>query len=146
MMRWPVVTGLVVLIGVVVPLVLVSGSSTLSHRVWIADHIQTINSINHDLQLLSTDNPSRGGDASKWIADWGKLRSDTAAAAALPNPGGSADGPWREMINNYYNGSAEIVQGVRSGNQALIARAERDLGAGDRAAAEFNRKMGVSPP
>lgn len=146
MLRWPIVAGLVLLIGIVVPVLALSGSSTLSHRVWIADHIQTIDSINHDLQLLSADNPSRGGQASKWLADWDTLHTDAAAAASLPNPGGSADAPWREMINNYYNGSGEIVQGLRTGNQSLISRAERDLAAGDRAAALFNREMGVSPP
>jgi len=146
MIRWPIVLGLAVLIGVIVPVVVVSGSGTLSHRVWIAEHIQTINAINHDLQQLGSDNPSNGGNASKWLADWGMLHSDAASAATLPNPGGSADAPWREMINNYYNGSAEIVQGIRGGDQALIGRAERDLAAGDRAAVQFNRDMGVSPP
>ncbi|HEX4863215.1 MAG TPA: hypothetical protein VFV02_04030, partial [Acidimicrobiales bacterium] len=146
MIRWPIVLGLAVLIGIVVPVALLSGSSTLSHRVWIAEHIQNINAINHDLQLLASDNPSKGGNASKWLADWDLLHTDAASAAALPNPGRSADAPWREMINNYYNGSAEIVQGIRTGNQPLIARAEQDLTAGDNAAAQFNREMGVSPP
>ena len=146
MIRWPIVVGLVVLIGVIVPLVAVSGSGTLSHRVWIAEHMQTIDAINNDLQHLGSDNPSNGGNASKWLADWDALHSDAATAATLPSPGGSADAPWREMINNYYNGSGEIVQGIRTGDQALIGRAERDLAAGDRAAAQFNRQMGVSPP
>ena len=146
MIRWPIVVGLAVLIGVVVPITFPSGSTTPSHRVWIAEHMRTINSINGDLKQLNADNPSRGGSATQWLADWNLLHNDAASAATLPNPGGSADAPWREMLNNYYNGSAEIVQGIRSGDQALIARAEQDLAAGDRAAAQFNRKMGVRSP
>ena len=146
MIRWPIVAGiLAALVGFIVWIVLASGG-TFSHRVWMVQHRQTIDAINRDLRLLITDNPSKGGNASNWLADWDTLHNDTASAASLPNPGGSADAPWREMINNYYNGSAEIVQGIRTSNQPLISRAERDLAAGDRAAAQFNRDMGVSPP
>ena len=144
MIRWPIVVGFLALaVAVLIP-VAISGSSTVSHRVWVAEHIGTIDTINQDAQATVSDNPAKGGPVTKWIDDWGKLHSDVAAAASLPNPGGSATGPWREMINDYYNGSAEIVQGVRTGNQALISRALRDLTAGDTAARQFDRAMGLS--
>ena len=145
MIRWPIVVGFLALAVAIVVAIAVSGSNTISHRVWIAEHIRTIDTINQDERATIADNPAQGGSASKWIADWESFHNDVAAAASLPNPGGAANAPWRELINDYYNGSSEILQGVRTANTGLINRALRDLAAGNSAAREFDRVMGLSP-
>jgi hypothetical protein len=144
MIRWPIVVGFLSLAVAFVVALAISGSTTISHRAWLAQHGRTIEIINQDVRATITDNPAQGGSASKWIADWETFHKDVAAAASLPNPGGAADAPWRELINDYYNGSSEIVQGVRTANQGLITRALRDLAAGNSAAREFDRAMGLS--
>ena len=144
MIRWPIVVGFLALALAIVVSIAVSGSSTISHRVWITQHTRTIDTINQDERATIADNPAQGGSVSKWIADWENLHNDVAAAASLPNPGGAANAPWRELINDYYNGSSEILQGVRTDNQGLINRALRDLAAGNSAAREFDRVMGLS--
>ena len=146
MIRWPIVGGLVLVVVYVIIIVIASSSTSISHAAWLADHDGTINTLNRDQQNLSADNPSRGGNAVQWMADWRTFHQDAGAAASLPNPGGSATAPWREMINDYYNGSAEIVQAIDTHNQALLQQAQHDLEAGDSAAAEFNKAMGISSP
>lgn len=146
MIRWPIIGGLMLVIIYVVLIVIFSSSTSISHAAWLADHEGTINTLNRDQQNLAADNPSQGGNAEQWIADWRSLHSDAAAAAELPNPGGSATAPWREMINDYFNGSSEIVQAIQSHDQSLLQQAQRDLVAGDAAAAQFNKAMGISSP
>lgn len=143
MIRWPVVVGFLGFAAWIGILVAFSGSTTISQRAWLADHSATINTIKQDQLALNADNPAQGGSASKWLADWQTLHSDVAAASSLPNPGGSATAPWREMINDFYNGSTEILQAVQSKNQTLLTQAERDVAAGYQAAGEFDRSMGL---
>lgn len=146
MIRWPIVGGFVLLVVFVVVLVIAGSSTSVSHAAWLADHEGTINTLNRDQQNLATDNPSRGGNASQWLADWRAFHQDAGAAASLPNPGGSATAPWREMVQDYFNGSAEIIQAIVDQNQSLLQQAQRDLVAGDAAASQFNRAMGISSP
>ena len=51
--------------------------------------------------------------------------------------------PWREMLNDYANESAEIIQAITSHNPAQLGEAERDLQAGNQAARQFDHAMGV---
>ncbi|HVA76197.1 MAG TPA: hypothetical protein VNF71_16715 [Acidimicrobiales bacterium] len=146
MIRWPIIGGLVLVVVYVVVIVIFSSSTSISHAAWLADHEGTINTLNRDQQNLAADNPAQGGNAAQWIADWQALHQDAAAAAGLPNPGGSATAPWREMINDYFNGSSEIIQAVQTHDQSLLLQAQRDLVAGDRAAAAFNKAMGINSP
>lgn len=146
MIRWPIIVGFLAIAAWIGIIVAVSGSSTISNRVWLADHIGTINAINQDQRALAADNPAHGGSATKWLADWDTFHNDIATAATLPSPGGSATVPWREMINDYFSGSSEIVQAVRTSDQALLVRAERSLVAGDEAAHRFDSAMGLAAP
>ena len=50
------------------------------------------------------------------------------------------------MVNDSFHGSAEIIQAIETQNQTLLQQAQRDLVAGDAAAAEFNKAMGISSP
>ena len=146
MIRWPIIGGLVLIVAYIVLIVIATSSTSVSHAAWLADHEGTINTLNRDQQNLAADNPARGGNATQWLADWRTFHQDSAAAASLPNPGGSATAPWREMVNNYFNGSAEIIQAIETQNQSLLQQAQRDLQAGDAAAAQFNKAMGISSP
>ena len=146
MIRWPVIGGFPLLAAFVVIAVLAAGSTSVSHAAWLADHEGTINTLNRDQQNLAADNPSRGGNATQWLDDWRTFHQDAGAAASLPNPGGSATAPWREMVQDYYNGSAEIIQAIVDQNQSLLQQAQRDLVAGDAAAAQFNKAMGITSP
>jgi hypothetical protein len=144
MIRWPVVAGFL-LVAVCIGIILsISGSSTISKRVWVADHFQTLNTIKKDQLALNADNPAQGGSATKWLTDWQNLHDDTAAAATLPNPGGSATAPWRELINDFFNGSTELLQAVRTHNQELLTRAERTISAAYAADDQFNRAIGFT--
>lgn len=146
MIRWPIIGGLLLIVAYIVVFAIATSSTSVSHAEWLADHQGTINTLNRDQQNLAADNPSRGGNATQWLADWRAFHQDSAAAASLPNPGGSATAPWREMVNNYFNGSAEIIQAIETQNQSLLQQAQRDLQAGDAAAAQFNKAMGISSP
>lgn len=146
MIRWPIAAGLVLLAAYIIALLVITSSTSISHAGWLADHDGAINTLNRDQQNLAADNPANGGNASQWLSDWVTFHRDVAGAASLPNPGGSATAPWREMINDYFNGSAEIIQAINSQDRSLIPQAERDLQAGSRAAARFNSAMGISSP
>ena len=147
MIRWPVVPGLALAVAFVVALLVFTSPTSISHSAWLAEHgLGTINTLNRDQQNLSADNPANGGNASQWLNDWITFHRDVAAAASLPNPGGSATAPWREMINDYFNGSAGIIQAIQTHDRTLLPQAERDLQAGSRAAARFNAAMGISSP
>lgn len=146
MIRWPVAAGLALLAAYVIALLVITSSTSISHAAWLADHDGTINTLNRDQQNLAADNPANGGNASQWLNDWITFHRDVAGAASLPNPGGSATAPWREMINDYFNGSAEIIQAINTQNATLVPQAERDLQAGNKASARFNSAMGISSP
>jgi hypothetical protein len=146
MIRWPIVGGLALVVVYVILMLVVTSPTSPSHSAWLAEHQGTIDTLNRDARNLGADNPAQGGSAVRYLADWRAFHQDVGAAASLPNPGGSATVPWREMINDYFNGSAEIIQGMRTGNSSLLQQAQRDLQAGDAASREFNKAMGISPP
>jgi len=147
LIRWPIVVGLAVFAAFIIGSVSISINSTsISHASWLADHEGTINTLNRDQQNLSADNPAQGGDATQWLVDWRTFHQDVGRAASLPNPGGSATAPWREMINDFYNGSGEIIQALVNRDQGLAQQGQRDLSAGAQAAGQFNRAMGISTP
>jgi hypothetical protein len=114
-----------------------------SPAAWLGRHQSTINALNRDQRALQADNPSNGGNANKWLTDWRRFHDDAVAAASLPNPGGTATVPWREMLNDYANESALITQAITSHNAAELGEAERDLQAGNQAARQFNHAMGI---
>jgi hypothetical protein len=117
-------------------------SKRLAHASWLANHESTINTLNQDQRAILAD--ARNPPA--WLADWQKLHTDAEAAASLPNPGGSATVPWREMLQDYVTGSADLLQAVQTRNQSELQRAEAVLGAGDAAAHQFNQAMGLTSP
>lgn len=139
--RWPIVAGVAALLVVIV--VLVAQLSAPSRSTWLGRHQSTINTLNRDQRALQADNPTNGGNANKWLTDWRRFHTDALAAASLPNPGGTATVPWREMLNDYANESAEIIQAITSHNPAQLGEAERDLQAGNQAARQFDHAMGV---
>jgi hypothetical protein len=145
LLRWPIAVGILVFAAYVV--LLISGAFSSSTKVdsrasWLAKNYSAILLLNRDQAALRTDNPSTGGSAAKWLADWRRLHDDAVAAAGLPNPGGAATAPWREMLNNYVNGSSEVIQAVNSRDTQELNQAQRDLAAGDQAAQRFNQAMG----
>lgn len=146
MIRWPIIGGLVLVVVYVVIVLIATNSTSLSQAAWLHAHQGTIDAFTRDQQNLATDNPTNGGNVSLYLNDWRKLHQDAAAAASLPNPGGAATAPWREMINDYFNGSAEIIEAIVNHNQSLLDQALRNLNAGDAAATQFNKAMGISPP
>jgi hypothetical protein len=146
MIRWPVVAALAAVVVWVLLIIVATSSTSPSHAEWLARHDGTINTLNRDQQNLNSDNPARGGNAAQWLTDWRTFHQDVAAAASLPNPGGSATVAWREMINDYFNGSGDIIQAIETHNQALLPQAQRDLVAGSSAATEFNKAMGINSP
>jgi hypothetical protein len=113
---------------------------------WLAAHESAILALNRDQVALRSDNPTAGGLANRWVSDWSRFHDDAVAAAGLPNPGGAATVPWREMLNDYVNGSTEIVQAVATRNAPELNQAQRDLQAGDQAAERFNQAMGIPTP
>jgi hypothetical protein len=140
------VAGILVFAAYVVLLVSGAFSTTSkadSRASWLAKNEPAIQALNRDQAALRTDNPSTGGSAAKWLADWSRLHDDAVAAASLPNPGGAATAPWREMLNNYVNGSSEVIQAVDNRNTQELNQAQRDLAAGDQAAQRFNQAMGL---
>ena len=145
LLRWPIAAGILVFAAYVVLLVSGTFSTTTrsdSRASWLAKNEATILALNRDQAALRTDNPSTGGSAAKWVADWRRLHDDAVAAASLPNPGGAATAPWREMLNNYVNGSSEVIQAVDDRDTQELNQAQRDLAAGDQAARRFNQAMG----
>ncbi|MGH9115931.1 MAG: hypothetical protein ACRDWW_08900 [Acidimicrobiales bacterium] len=144
MIRWPIVAGLVILAAVIASAVTTSTTALPSRSAWLAAHENTISTLNRDQSALASDDPSNGGQATRWIADWRQFHDDAVAAASVPNPGGAATAPWREMLNDYVTGSSEIVQAFATQSQALLLQAERDLKAGDTAAGQFDRAMGIT--
>lgn len=146
MIRWPILADLIVVVVGVIVILVATNSTSPSQAAWLHAHQGVIDALNRDQEDLASDNPSRGGSAVQYLADWRRLHRDVGAAASLPNPGGSATAPWREMVNDYFNGSAEIIQAIVARNQSLAEQANRDLAAGDAAAAQFNKAMGISSP
>jgi hypothetical protein len=114
-----------------------------SRASWLAKNEPAIQALNRDQAALRTDDPSTGGSAATWLADWRRLHDDAVAAASVPNPGGAATAPWREMLNNYVNGSSEVIQAVNNRDTQELNQAQRDLVAGDQAAQRFNQAMGL---
>jgi hypothetical protein len=146
LLRWPVAAGILLFATYVVVLISAAFSTTSqpdSRASWLAKNEPAIQALNRDQAALRSDNPSAGGSAAKWLADWRRLHDDAVAAAGLPNPGGAATAPWREMLNNYVNGSSEVIQAVDNRNTLELNQAQRDLAAGDQAAQRFNQAMGL---
>jgi hypothetical protein len=123
-----------------------ANGTSASQASWLAKHEPAMLALSRDQTALHADNPATGGNGDRWLADWQAFHDDVVAAASLPNPGGRATVPWREMLNDYDNGSAEIVQGASTRNQAELSRAQLDLQAGDDAARRFNHAMGIPTP
>ncbi|MGH9057314.1 MAG: hypothetical protein ACRDYY_15865, partial [Acidimicrobiales bacterium] len=146
LIRWPIVVGLVILAAAVASILTNAATAPPSRSAWLAAHENTISKINRDQSALASDNPSNGGQVTRWIADWRQFHDDAVTAASLPNPGGAATAPWREMLNDYVAGSSEIVQAFATQSQSLLLQAESDLKAGDTAAGQFNRAMGITGP
>jgi hypothetical protein len=147
LLRWPVVVGVAVVVVYLLTVVLTGASGAgdaSSHASWLAANDHWIVTLNHDQDALRADNPAAGGSQAHWLADWQLLRKDAQAAAAAPNPGGSATVPWREMLNDYVAGSTEIIQGLAIRSGAEVTAAQRDLLAGDAAAHRFNQAMGIA--
>jgi hypothetical protein len=145
LLRWPIAAGILVLAAYVALLLSGAFSTTTkpdSRANWLAKNEPAIQALNRDQTALRGDNPSTGGSAAKWLADWRRLHDDAVAAASLPNPGGAATAPWREMLNNYVNGSSEVIQAVDNRDTQELNQAQRDLAAGDQAARRFNQAMG----
>jgi hypothetical protein len=149
LLRWPVAAGVAVL-AVYVALLLSGAFSvnvgTVTHAGWLVNHESAIRTLNRDQTALGADNPTTGGNAAKWLADWRRFHDDAVVATGLPNPGGSATVPWREMLNDYVNGSSEIVQAIATRNSQELSQAQLDLQAGDQAAHRFNQAMGLPTP
>jgi hypothetical protein len=146
LLRWPIAAGILIFAAYVV--LLVSGAFSTTTKVdsrasWLTKNESAILALNRDQAALRTDDPSSGGSAAKWLADWHRLHDDAVAAAGLSNPGGAATAPWREMLNNYVNGSSEVIQAVDNRNARELNQAQRDLAAGDLAAQRFNQAMGL---
>jgi hypothetical protein len=148
LIRWPIFAGLVAFaVYVAVAAALASAGHTANRNLWLLNHESTIRALNRDQTNLVADNPTRpGGNAKRWLSDLRTFHDDAVTAASLPNPGGKATVPWREMLGDYVNGSAEIVQAVESRNGDELAQASRDLDAGDQAAHQFNQAMGITAP
>jgi hypothetical protein len=152
LIRWPIVASLAAVAVYLLVAILsaaLSGStppSSRAQRAWLASHDSTIKTLNRDQTALKTDSPASGGNASRWLADWHTFHDDVTAAAGLPNPGAQATVPWREMLNDYASGSAEIIQAIGRSDSQELAQAERDLRAGDQAARRFNQSLGISAP
>jgi hypothetical protein len=145
LLRWPIAAGILLFAAYVVLLISGAFSTTStpdSRASWLAKNEPAIQALNRDQAALRSDNPSAGGSAAKWLADWRRLHDAAVAAASLPNPGGAATAPWREMLNNYVNGSSEVIQAVDNRDAPELNQAQRDLAAGDQAAKRFNQAMG----
>jgi hypothetical protein len=141
-----VVIGLAALaawIGVFAAATLGSSSSHTNNLAWLAAHESTISQLNRDQTALVADKPAGGGVTAKWATDWQTFHDDAVAAASVPNPGGAATVPWREMLNDYVVGSATYIQAVQNHNRAQLLQAEGELVAGDRASLAFNQAMGL---
>ncbi len=149
LIRWPVAAGVAALAVYLLFVILTGtitisvGRNTLSHQKWLAQHEATIGTLNRDQTALNADKPTSPSGASKWLADWRTFHADAVGAASLPNPGGNATVPWREMLNDYATGSAEIIQALDRRDAEEISEAQRDLMAGDQAARRFNQAMGI---
>jgi hypothetical protein len=95
-----------------------------------------------DEAALMTDDSPAVGDAQR-LADWRQFRSDVALAASLPNPGGRATTPWREMLNDYATASADVVEALTTDDASAVPEAQRDIAAGVAAARQFDQAIGI---
>jgi hypothetical protein len=142
-----VAVGVAVLVVYLLTVILTGGSGAgeaSPQASWLVANDHWIVTLNDDQNALRADNPAGGGSQAHWLADWPRLRDDAQAAAAAPNPGGSATVPWREMLNDYVAGSTEVIEGLAIRNAAEVTAAQRDLLAGDAAAHRFNHAMGIA--
>jgi hypothetical protein len=140
------VAALAIYVGAVLIAGTFSGSASTNARSWLKANEGWIAAFRHDQVALQADNPGAGGQETRWLADWRSLRGDAEGAAGAPNPGGAATVPWREMLNDYVAGAAEVIQAESTHNLVERAQADRDLQAGDAAALLFERAMGIRPP
>jgi hypothetical protein len=148
--RWPVAVGPIA-VGLSAILVYLfafvvfspAHSSSSGGSSWLAHNDAAIQALNVDQAHLEADasaDPS-GGSAR---ADWHRFHQDAVDAAGLPNPGGRATVPWREMLNDFIVGSQAIIQGIDTRDGSLIKQAQMDLTAGGAAATQFDRAMGLN--
>jgi hypothetical protein len=119
-----------------------SGSHNAS-LAWLAAHEAAIRQLNRDQTALLADRPTRPTMAARWFSDWQAFHTDAVTAASIPNPGGAATVPWREMLNDYVAGSASYLQALTARDQSQLVPAQRELDAGDQAARRFNQAMGL---
>jgi hypothetical protein len=149
LIRWPIALGVAAVAtaaGLLVSSALSTRTAPTPQVSWLVAHDSAILKLNRDQSALRTGNPATGGSTSRWLTEWRTFHDDAVAAADLPNPGGPATAPWREMLNDYVNGSTEITQAVATRNTQELDQAQRDLAAGDQAAHAFNQAMGIPTP
>jgi hypothetical protein len=146
LIRWPVVVALMALAALAGALIAsaAGGSSSQSTSLaWLSAHATTIAQLNRDQTALVADRPTGHGSTARWAVEWQTFHSDAVSAASIPNPGGEATVPWREMLNDFVAGSASYVQALTTGDRTQALIAQRELEAGDQAAGRFNAAMGL---
>lgn len=144
LIRWPVVVALLAVAALIGALIAITAGGSSAHPGslgWLATHEATIRQLNHDQTTLAADRPTGSSTTSRWAADWQTFHADAVSAASIPNPGGAATVPWREMLNDYATGSATYLQALATREQADLLMAQRELDAGDQAARRFNLAM-----
>ncbi len=110
---------------------------------WLAHNDGVIRALNVDQANLQAD-ASANPNGRSALADWQRFHQDAVDAASLPNPGGRATGPWREMLNDFIVGSQSVIQGIDAHDESLVKQAQLDLTAGGAAVAQFDRAMGLT--
>ncbi len=141
---WPIVAGLAaVVVCLVVAIAVSSANSSSPQSTWRDHHAATIQKLAKDETALLTDESPAVGDGQR-LVDWKRFESDVAAASALPNPGGSATTPWREMLNDYATASNDVVTALTTNDTSAVSEAERDLAAGVAAARQFDQAIGIN--
>ena len=142
LIKWPIAAGLSALIVYVLALAVFAPSQSPSGEAeWLANYGGAIQTLNADQVKLQADESRPNAELA--LGDWRQFDQDAVNAASLPNPGGRATAPWREMLNDFIVGSQAIIQGIDTHNEALIKQGEVDLTAGGAAVSEFNRAMGL---
>jgi len=143
LIKWPIAAGLGAVVVFLIALVAFApAKSSSSGSKWLAKNDAVIQTLNTDQALLQAD-ASADPSGRSALADWQRFHHDAVDAASLPNPGGRATAPWREMLNDFIVGSQAIIQGIDTRDEALIKQAQMDLTAGGAAVTQFDRAMGL---